>query len=130
MDALRLLLAADEPSADGSVDVRLTVLNQSTEPVMLDRRLLFGPHPGSGELVLLASEPATRKRADNVVLLNPSCFYGRQRRYQYDSGEITFHGYLLRDRTDVLLPTGPGDPAALLTAAPPLVIDFSARTVG
>ena len=49
---LRLLLAADDPSADGSVDLQLTVLNDSAEPVMLDRRLLYGPHPGSGELVV------------------------------------------------------------------------------
>ena len=67
-EVLRLLLAADDPSADGSVDVQLTVLNDSTEPVMLDRRLLYGPHPGSGELVPACAQHGVLDPAENEAL--------------------------------------------------------------
>ena len=79
---------------------------------MLDRRLLFGPHPGHGDPVLLASEPTTPKASQDRILLNPLCFYGRQRQYQYSGGEMTFHGYLVAERTDGLLPAGPAEPEA------------------
>ncbi len=129
-EGLRLLLECDHPDAQGSVDVHLTVLNPSAEPVVIDRRLLYGPHPGAGELVLLASEPAAPKKSQNLILLNPSCFYGRARRYQYGGGEVTFHGYLLRKQADGLLPSGPTDSSALLAAAPPLTVDFGAPSLG
>jgi hypothetical protein len=120
----QLSLSSDGPDANGYVDVRLTVFNASLDPVVLDRRLLYGPHPGRGDMVLLASEPNPPKRSQNFVLLNPSCFYGRQRRYQYPSGEMTFHGYLVTERTDGLLPAGPSDRKKLAAAAEPLVVRF------
>lgn len=123
---MQLELTYDGPDDEGAVAVRLLVLNDSHEPVALDRRLLFGPHPGSGDPLLLSSEPSFRKKSDNVVLVNPWCLYGRQRRFQYQSGEITFHGFLLRHATDRLAPSGPEDTEALLAAATPLVVRFPA----
>ena len=123
-DALQLALSCDGPDPEGYVDVRLTVLNPSTEPVVLDRRLLYGPHPGHGDMVMLASEPLAPKPSHHFVLLNPLCFYGRQRRYQYPSGEMTFHGYLVTERTDGLLPGGPTDRKKLAAGAEPLVVRF------
>jgi hypothetical protein len=105
--------------------VRLVVLNDSHEPVSLDRRLLFGPNPGRGDPLLLSSEPTLRKKADNVLVLNPWSLYGRERRFQYREGEMTFHGFLLRHPTDRLFPTGPADETALLAAAPSLTVRFS-----
>jgi hypothetical protein len=104
--------------------VRLTVFNAGTEPVMLDRRLLFGPHPRHGDPVLLAREPNAPKASQELVLLNPLCFYGRQRQYQYSTGEVTFHGYLLTEQTDGLLPSGPAEPGKLAAGAEPLVVRF------
>jgi hypothetical protein len=121
---LQLSLSSDGPDANGYVNVRLTVFNASLEPVVLDRRLLYGPHPGRGDMVLLASEPKPPKPSQNFVLLNPLCFYGRQRRYQYPGGEMTFHGYLVTKRTDGLLPTGPSDRRKLAAAAEPLLVRF------
>ena len=121
---LELSLSHVGPDSDGNVDVRLTVFNAGTEPVEFDRRLLFGPHPGAGEMVLLASEPSASKKSSAVVLLNPLCFYGRQRHYQYPGGEMTFHGYLVVERTDGLLPAGPADASKLAAAAVPLVVRF------
>jgi hypothetical protein len=121
---LELTLSCDGPDPDGQVDVRLTVFNASTEPVVFDRRLLYGPHPGHGDMVMLASEPSAPKPSQQFVLLNPLCFYGRQRRYQYSSGEMTFHGYLVTERTDGLLPAGPAEPGKLAAGAQPLVVRF------
>lgn len=121
---LELALSCDGPDPDGNVDVRLTVFNASTEPVVLDRRLLYGPHPGYGDMVMLASEPSAPKPSQHFVLLNPLCFYGRQRRYQYSSGEMTFHGYLVTERTDGLMPAGPAEPGKLAVGAEPLVVRF------
>ena len=124
---LELTLSCDGPDAEGRVDVRLTVFNTSTEPVLLDRRLLYGPHPGHGDMVLLASEPTAPKPSQHFILLNPHCYYGRQRRYQYPSGEMTFHGYLVTKRTDGLLPTGPADPKRLAAGGKPLIVRFGTR---
>jgi hypothetical protein len=126
MDAapLHLTLTCEGPDQDGNADVRLTVFNPTTEPVVLDRRLLLGPHPGRGELVMLASEPAADDPAHELVLLNPLCFYGRQRRYRYPAGDMVFHGYLLTGQTDGLAPAGPSDGGKLAAEAEPLLVSF------
>lgn len=122
---LRLELSAPEPDPDGSVHVRLLVVNTSEDVVRIDRRLLWGPHPESGSPAMLAGEPSTDHRADEVVLLNPWGIFGRERRYQYKPGQsVTFHGYLLTRPSATLHPQGPGDPATLAAAAPPLVVRF------
>lgn len=121
---MKLELTHDGPDAEGNIAVRLVVVNDSYEPVTLDRRLLLGPHPATGDPLLLSSEPTSRRKSENLILLNPWTLYGRERRFQYGSGAITFHGYLLRHPTDTLLPHGPGDSGALLAATPPLVVMF------
>lgn len=121
---VRLTLTCDGPDGDGNVDVRLTVLNDSAEPVTVDRRLLYGPHPGRGELVMLAREPDATDESQHEILLNPLCFYGRQRRYRYPAGDMTFHGYLVTGETDGLLPDGPSDPDKAAAVAEPLTVSF------
>lgn len=122
---LHLELSAPEPDPDGSVRVRLLVVNASDEVARVDRRLLWGPHPESGSPGMLAGEPSTDRRADEVVLLNPWGIFGRERRYQYPPGQsVTFHGYLLVRPSATLLPQGPGDEDTLAAAAPPLVVRF------
>ena len=117
---MRLELSHTKPDADGRFTVRLLVSNDSAEPVRLDRRLLYGPHPAAGEPQLLATEPATKRR-DATVLLNPWCLYGRDRSFQYPKGqETTFHAYLLGREADGLSPSGPLDRTALAAEAPPL----------
>lgn len=121
---MKLELTCDGPQADGEVTVRLIVLNDSYEPVAIDRRLLFGPHPAVSDPPLLSSEPSSTDPAHDRIVLNPWGLYGRERHFQYASGAVTFHGYLLRRATERLLPAGPGDGGALLADAPPLVVRF------
>ena len=112
-------------AADGSVMVRLLVVNHGYEPVKVDRRRLWGPHPESSDPPLLSSEPSTEESGNEIVVLNPDGIFGRERRYAFEPGQtITFHGYLLRRETDRLLPTGPGDADDLAAAAEPLSVTF------
>jgi len=124
---VKLELSCRGPEADGTATVRLLVLNDSYQPATVDRRLLLGPHPAVSDPPLLSSEPALDDVAQEVVLLNPWGLYGRERRFQYDAGTVTFHGYLLRRTADGLLPAGPADESLLLAAAPPLVVEFGSR---
>lgn len=121
---MKLEVTCRGPGPGGEVAVRLIVLNDSYEPVRVDRRLLFGPHPAVSDPPLLSSEPSLADAAQEIVMLNPWGLYGRERRFQYDSGTVTFHGFLLREATDRLLSTGPSDETALLASAPPLVVQF------
>lgn len=122
--SLRLELSAPQPDEEGTVVVRLLVVNDSTEDAQVDRSLLWGPHPESGAPGMLAGEPGGDKKSA-TVLLHPGGVVGRERRYQYGPGEsVTFHGYLLKKATDTLLPQGPGDADALEAAATPLEVRF------
>lgn len=123
---MKLELIAFGPGTNGEATIRLLVVNDSGTAVPLDRRLLLGPHPGVGSPMLLASEPSFKDATKNIVQLNPWCLYGRERRYTYPSGEVTFHAYLLRCPADELLPSGPGDKKALL-AKSELVVQFSTK---
>jgi hypothetical protein len=109
---------------DEMVVVRVLVLNDSYEPVAIDRRWLVGPNLLFGIPRMpppINVEPALASEAENQVVLNPWCVYGRQRSFgPLPLGPVTLHGYLLNRLEDALLPTGPGDPAALLAAAVPL----------
>jgi hypothetical protein len=112
------------------VVVRLLVLNNSFEPAVCDRRLLVGPNPvpapGSSVHYPVSLEPVASQAESNQVLLNPWCFYGRQRSFDnLPVGKVTFHGYLLRSPTTRLLPQGPAEAENLLIAANPLVITIA-----
>ena len=110
---------AEEP---GQIVVRLLVLNDSYDVVTLDRGRLIGPNPvparASGLPLPISMEPPV---ADANVVLNPWCLYGRQRTFDATGG-LTFHGYLLRERSDELRPDAPVNPALLVVAAQPLTV--------
>ncbi len=121
---MKVELTCEGPSPEGEVRMRVAVINDSYEPAPVDRRLLFGPHPASGDPPMLSSEPSFATEDENTVVLNPWSLYGRERRFQYDKGEVTFHGFLLRHPTDSLRPTGPMDEEALEASAAPLTVRF------
>lgn len=125
MSGLALELGASKPDADGGITVRLLVVNTGYDVERVDRRLLWGPHPESGTPGMLTAEPSMDRRPDETVALNPGGVFGRERRFRYEPGEqMTFHGYLLRRKTDRLLPGGPGDSKDLAVAADPLTVRF------
>ena len=109
------------------VSVSVLVLNDSYEPVAIDRRLLVGPNPvperSAGIPFPVSVEPALPREEQNLITLNPFCFYGRQRLFDgFPPGRVTFYGYLLRHPSEVLLPEKPGEPEALFLSAGPLVV--------
>src|SRR5262245_15365538 len=108
-----------------TVTARLIVLNDSYEPVVIDHRLLIGPnlvYDAPRMPPPIQVEPAFPDEAHNCTMLNPWCFYGRQRTFSASSsGAVTLHGYLLRRPEAALLANGPVDPTAMLAAAEPLV---------
>lgn len=112
------------------ITVRLLAVNNSYEPVALDRRLLVGPNPlperPSGAPFPVSVEPSLPQEEQNLVVLNPWCFYGRQRTFDsFPPGRVTFYGYLLRQSSDLLLPQKPGDPNTLLVSAEPLIVTIA-----
>ncbi len=112
-----------------NVVVRLLVLNNSYEPVSMDRRLLIGPNvvlDGSrGNSLPVSVEPTFTEDEQNLIILNPWCLYGRQRSFDnLPVGNVTLHGYLLKQRTDALLPRGPQEADALLVSATPVVLSI------
>jgi hypothetical protein len=125
---MKLLLRAEKRtwSTGDEVAVQLVAINDSYEAVALDKRLLVGPNPVPARLegipFPVSLEPAFPKEEQNVVMLNPWCFYGRERSWKLPAGRTTFHAYLLRRPVDGLPPEGPKDPEALAVAAEPLVL--------
>lgn len=118
--------------AGEAVTVRLLVLNDSYEVATLDRRLLVGPHPTPvgpvGSFFGVSLEPTFPQEEQNIVLLNPWCFYGRQRTFEnLAEGQLSLYGYLLSKPSDALLPKGPVDADELLAAPEPLVLTISAE---
>lgn len=115
---------------DETIVVRIMALNDSYQPVAVDRRLIIGPTPvPQGCMGLpypVSREPAFIAAEDNRVLLNPWGIYGRERSFDHlPSGIVVFHGYLLTEATDALLPEGPAEPGMLQLAAVPLEIEIS-----
>jgi hypothetical protein len=123
---VRLVLerAPDDPAMPG-VAIRVLALNDSYEPVQLDKRLLIGPNVVAGMPRPVAAEAGLPDEGDNMVVLQPWCFYGRQRSFEGVTGTATFHAYLLRaDTGGDLGPEGPLDESQLLAAAEPLVLEL------
>ena len=109
------------------ITVRLVVLNDSHETAAVDRRLLVGPNPvpehSTGAPLPVALEPAFPEEAQNRVLLNPWCIYGRERSFgNLPAGRVTVYGYLLRRASASRPPEGPAEADALQAAAEPLVL--------
>jgi hypothetical protein len=129
---VKLIIEADMPrwKRDETIVVRILAINDSYQPVVVDRRLLIGPTPISQGAVGLphpvSREPAFSSAEENRVLLNPWGIYGRERSFELlPSGIVAFHGYLLTAATDALLPEGPTEPWMLQLAAVPLEIEIS-----
>jgi hypothetical protein len=127
------MLEADrhELSSGEPVAVRVVVLNDSYEPVAVDRRLLVGPNlvpePPTGPPLPISLEPALSDEERNLVYLNPWCFYGRERSWRdLPPGRVMVYAYLLRRAVDSRRPEGPGESDALLAAAPPLTLTVRA----
>jgi len=125
---MELKLEAEKQAwqAGETLMVRLVALNDQYEPVVIDRRLLIGPNlmPEPGHMPQpINVEPAFEKEEDNQIILNPWCFYGRQRSFPpQPEGKVTFCAYLLHRQEDSLLPDRPTDSEALFVEAPPLVL--------
>ena len=114
-------------SRGATLTVRLTALNDAYEPVTLDRRLLIGPnvepeHLGGAPLPV-SREPSFSKREQNEVVLNPWCYYGRQRSFDgLPAGRVTVYAYLLEQPTDALLAQQPAAGEIGYLAAEPVEI--------
>ena len=105
---------------DGNeVTVRVTVSNESARPAKFDRRLLVGPNGVAGEAWPVSLEPRAKAETENTVLLNPNCFYGRDRTFTI-SEPVTFHAYLMKKAGAGMLPKGPSDKKFLQAEAEPL----------
>jgi len=109
------------------VTVRLLALNDSYRPADIDRRLLIGPNiktePPMNPPHPLSVEPATSNEAHNHLILNPWCFYGRQRTFQnLPQGNATFYAYILKQSYGLLFQDKPGDLSVLLASAEPLLV--------
>ncbi len=125
---MKLILRATKNSWNTNelVIVQVVVVNDSYEAVGLDRRLLVGPNPmpdkSPGIPMPISVEPAFPKEEQNMIMLNPFCFYGRERSWSFHAGQVTFYGYLLSRAVDQLALEGPKDAEALALAAEPLVL--------
>jgi hypothetical protein len=63
-------------------------------------------------------EPNASTEAQNFVLLNPWCFYGRQRTFEaLPPSRLVYYGYLLARQTASRLPQGPEEADALQVSA-------------
>jgi len=116
-----------EYQAAETLTIRVLALNNSYEPIMLDRRLLVGRNPvpdrAVGAVFPVSVEPAMAPENENLLRLNPWCLYGRQRSFDgLPPGRVTFHAYVLRRASEGLLPDRPAEAEALLVAAAPLAI--------
>ncbi len=117
-------LSLEEVSRSGKeVVLRLVAFNDSAKPVSLDRRLLAGPNgvvEGAAPWPV-SLEPSASDDKQNAVLINPHCFYGRERTFNLNE-KTTFYAYLVRGKPGGFLPEGPAEKKQLDTAAEPLVL--------
>ena len=109
-----------EVRAGEAVTARLIVLNDTYEPVAFDRRLLVGP---SFEGLPAAMEPGFAEEHANHVILNPFCFYGRERTLEEaPAGDLVVEGFLLARPLEALGPEGTRAEGAIAARAEPLTL--------
>ncbi len=60
---MKVELTCEGPSPEGEVRMRVAVINDSYEPAPVDRRLLFGPHPASGDPPMLWNDGSSTTKA-------------------------------------------------------------------
>ena len=126
---MQLILDVEQASKGQgtTLTVRLMALNDAYGPVTLDRRLLIGPNVVpehlDGAPLPVSREPSFPKREQNEVVLNPWCFYGRQRTFDgLSTGRVTIHAYLLDRPTDALLSDRPAAVGIAYQSAVPVAI--------
>lgn len=123
---MQLKLEADKRAwqAGEIVVVRLVIVNDAYEPAACDRRLLVGPNPvvtANGAPYPISLEPEIETA--NQIWLNPWCFYGRARSFEYLApGEVTFHGYYLNQPSTRLYPEKPVEAELAGIFAEPLTL--------
>jgi hypothetical protein len=117
---MRLEIHTDKPRyrIGERITVRLIAINDSYEPVLLDRRTLIGPTPilraQRGMLYPVAVEPPARDPAHNTLLLQPFCLYGRERVHDgLPAGTVELRAYLTRRVVERFSAERPFDPADL-----------------
>lgn len=115
---MRLLLQRVEGA--GGPWVLLLAVNDSTEVIALDHRLLLGPNVSGGPPMPISAEPSHADESANLTLLNPWCAYGRMRAFPDAGDSATFHGYLVSADLGAMLPKGPADASLLVAQAEPL----------
>jgi len=112
------MLQPIRPDQWGGLSIRVIAVNDSYEPIRLDRRLLVGPNPVTDRIMPLAMEEAAEVEEDNFVELHPWCLYGRERRCPAPKDRpFSYHAYLLIHPARPLRADGPADPTALAVAA-------------
>ena len=109
------------------IRVRILLLNDSTDVIDIDRRLLIGPNPVperlTGMPMPVSVEPSLSDEQNHFITLNPWCFYGRERSFDHlPVGALAVHGYVLEEHTHACTPKGPADASLLLGAAEPLTL--------
>jgi len=126
---MKLWLATERQSyhAGEPVVVQLFAVNDGFRPADLDRLMLIGPNlvveRPAGLPWPVSVEPSVEPADRNLITLNPFCIYGRQRVFDHlPVGKVVFHGYLLRARSEQLLPDRPADAALLASETKPLTI--------
>ena len=110
---MKLILKADKflLQKNEKVVLRILALNDSYEAISLDRRLLIGPNivqVKNGVSFPVSVEPSLPVEYQNIVILNPWSFYGRERSFELTSqGKWTVFAYLLSQPSTSLLAEGP-----------------------
>jgi hypothetical protein len=112
------------------VTIQVTVFNDSYQPITLDPGLLVGPNPiperFTGMPLPISVEPTVDEPRE--IILNPFCFYGRERTWNnLQAGQVTVTAYLVARRGSAWTPSGPADENDLLLRAEPLVLTISDR---
>lgn len=121
---MRLVLSrTSDADFPGTVCVLLLAINDSYEPVTIDRRLLIGPNPELPTPQPVSVEPEQPRERDNHIVLEPWCAYGRVRSFPHYDGHVRYHGYLVQRGDSGLLARGPMDETLLAAAADPLIVD-------
>jgi hypothetical protein len=116
-------------TAGDAVAARVLLINDSTQRITVDKRLLVGPNMVAAAPVSMAPPPVAVEPVYDgdddraaQILLAPGAIYGRERTYRVSTGTTLFHGYLLRSLTHALLPGGPAERDLAAAIADPVAV--------
>jgi hypothetical protein len=129
---MKVVVEVDRSQAitSDTVVARVLLINDSTQRVTVDKRLLIGPNMAAERPVSMAPapvavEPNYEGEAESAaqITLAPGAIYGRERSYaNLPPGTSRFHGYLLRSLTHALLPAGPAEKELAAAIAEPAIV--------